>query len=58
MTPPLILTRDMALNPAEFDLLVMRERNKRKLLEKAVEQSKRRRAAQYRRFARKERITE
>ncbi len=45
----LYLSRHMALNPAEFDLYILRERTKRKLLEKMVEQSKRRRKAQYER---------
>jgi hypothetical protein len=41
------LTRRMALIPAEFDLYILREATKRKMLEKMVEQAKRRRRAQY-----------
>ncbi len=47
MQSEIYLSRHMALVPAEFDLYQMRERTKRKLLEKMVEQSKRRRKAQY-----------
>jgi hypothetical protein len=45
------LTREMAVNPAEFDLTIMTQRNMRLHLEKAVAESKRRREAQYKRYA-------
>lgn len=52
MTDILMLSRDFAESPAQFDLHVMREKTKRALLEKAVAESKRRRAAQYARAGR------
>lgn len=47
MASVLYLSRHMALRPAEFDLFILREATKRKMLEKMVEQSKRRRKARY-----------
>jgi len=52
MTDVLMLTRDFAENPAQFDLQLLREKTKRALLEKAITESKRRRAAQYARAGR------
>lgn len=52
MTDILMLTRDFAETPAQFDLHVLREKTKRALLEKSIRESKRRRAAQYARAGR------